>query len=152
VHASSVDVFVRFRSCEGSIISHHIVYPSIIPLNSFVRRGYRFYNTALTRKVLTLLLQQKTSRVVGTYCITQHVRHLTDGRSENTSGANALMLMPDKLKLPDCVGHEPFLVSRPEGSTRKMQSPKKVAPSKPHRYRFLYWHKVSKETREGLRE
>jgi hypothetical protein len=95
---SSRDVFVRFRGSCGIIISHHIVYPSIIPLNSFVRRGYRCYNTALTRKVLTLLLQQKTSRVVGTYCITQHIRHLKDDRLENTSGDNALMLMPDRLK------------------------------------------------------
>ena len=77
---------------------------------------------------------QKTCCVVGTYFITQHIRHLTDDRLENTSGANALMLMPDKLKLPDFVGHVPFLVSRPEGSTRKMQSPKKRAPSNPHRY------------------
>jgi hypothetical protein len=87
-----------------------------------------------------------------TYFITQHIRHLTDDRLENTSGDNALMLRPDKLKSPDFVGHEPFLVSRPEGSTRKMQSPKKVAPSNPHRYRGLYVQEVSKETREGLRE
>jgi hypothetical protein len=83
---------------------------------------------------------------------TQHIRHLTDGILENTSGANALMLMPDNLKLPDCVEQEPFLVSRPEGSTRKMQSPKKVAPSNPHGYLGLYLHEVSKETREALRE
>jgi hypothetical protein len=62
------------------------------------------------------------------------------------------MLRPHNLKSPDFVGHEPFLVSRPEGSTRKMQSPKKVAPSKPHRYRGLYVQEVSKETQEGLRE
>jgi hypothetical protein len=34
------------------------------------------------------------------------------------------MLRPDKLKSPDCVGHEPSLVRRPEGSTLKVQSPK----------------------------
>jgi hypothetical protein len=95
---SSRDVFFRFRSCCGIIISHHIMYSSIIPLNSFVRKAYRCYNTALTHKVLTLLLQQKTSRVVGTYCITQHIRHLKDDRLENTAGDNALMLMPDRLK------------------------------------------------------
>jgi hypothetical protein len=69
---------------------------------------------------------------------------------ENTSGANALMLMPDKLKLPDCVEHEPFLVSRPEGSTRNMQSPKKATGPNPHRYRGLYLHEVRKETVRGL--
>jgi hypothetical protein len=94
------------------------------------------------------------------YFIKKHISHLTDDRLENTSGAKALMLMPDKLKLlmpdklklPDCVGQEPFLVSRPEGSTRKMQSPKKMCPSNPHRYRGLYVQEVSKDTHEGLRE
>ena len=57
------------------------------------------------------------------------------------------MLMPDNLKLPDCVGHEPFLVSRPEESTRKMQSPKKAKAPNPHRYRGLYVQEVSEETR-----
>jgi hypothetical protein len=108
-------------------------------------------NTTLTREGPPSLYK-KTCCDVGTYFITQHIRHLTDDRLENTSGANALMLMPDKLKPPDCVGHEPSLVRRPEGSTRKMQSPKKVDPSKPHRYRGLYVQEVSKETREGLRE
>ena len=68
---------------------------------------------------------------------------------ENTSAANALMLMPDKLKLPDCVEHEPPLVSRPEGSTRNMQSPKKATAPNPHRYRGLYLHEVSKEIVRG---
>ena len=76
----------------------------------------------------------ETCCVVDTYFITQHIRHLTDDRLENTSGANALMLRPDKLKSPDFVEQEPFLVSRPEESTRKMQSPKKMSPSNPHRY------------------
>jgi hypothetical protein len=71
---------------------------------------------------------------------------------ENTSGPNETIVTPDELKSTDFVGHEPFLVSRPEGSTRKMQSPKKVAPSNPHRYRGLYVQEVSKETREELRE
>ena len=94
----------------------------------------------------------KTCCVVGTYFTTQHIRHLTDDRLENTSGANALMLRPDKLKLPDCVGHVPFLVSRPDGSTRKRQLPNKAKAPNPHRDRGLYLHKVSKVTREGLRE
>jgi hypothetical protein len=55
------------------------------------------------------------------------------------------MLRPDKLKSPDLVGHEPFLVSRPEESTRKMQSPKYTKAPNPHRYRGLYLHEVSKE-------
>ncbi len=82
-----------------------------------------------------------------TFHHTQHILHLTDGRLESTSGANALMLMPDKLKLPnpeDNVEHDPFLVSRPEGSTRKMQSPKKAAPSSPHRLPGLHLHHVNK--------
>jgi hypothetical protein len=62
------------------------------------------------------------------------------------------MLMPDKLNPPDCVGHEPFLVSRPEGSTLKVQSPKKAKTPNPHRYRGLYVQEVSKETHEGLQE
>jgi hypothetical protein len=99
-----------------------------------------------------LSFYKKASRVVGTYFITKHIRHLTDDRLENTSGANALMLRPDKLKLPDLVGHEPFLVSRPDESTRKMQSPKNTKAPNPHRYRGLYLHKVSKETREELRK
>ena len=121
---------------------------STIPLNSCLRRRYRCYNSTLTRKVLLHISSPFT------YFITQHIRHLTDERLENTSSANALMLMPDKLKSPDCVEHEPFLVSRPEGSTRKMQLPKRKtakAPN-PHRYRGLYLQEVSKETREGLRE
>jgi len=91
-----------------------------------------------------------------TFHHTQHILHLTDGRLESTSAANALMLMLDKLKLPnrdiDDVEHEPFLVSRPEGSTRKMQSPKKAAPSSPHRLPGLYLHEVSKETCSGNRQ
>ncbi len=47
--------------------------------------------------------------------------HCRSGRLDNTSGANALMFKPDKLKLLLLlVEHEPFLVSRPEGSTWKM--------------------------------
>ncbi len=34
--ASSVDVFVRFRSGCGIIIWHHIMHPSIIPLTQFM--------------------------------------------------------------------------------------------------------------------
>jgi hypothetical protein len=94
----------------------------------------------------SLNLHQKACCDVGTYFITQHIRHLTDDRLENTSGANALMLMPDKLKYTR-VGHEPSLVRRPEGSTRKMQSPKKTKDPNPHRYRGLYVQEVSKETR-----
>ena len=75
--------------------------------------------------------------VVLSHFITQHIRHLTDDRLENTSAANALMLMLDKLKLPDCVEHEPLLVSRPEGSTRNMQSPKKATAPNPHRGVFV---------------
>jgi hypothetical protein len=56
------------------------------------------------------------------------------------------MLMPDKPKLPDCVEHEPLLVSTPEVSTRNMQSPKKATGPNPHRYRGLYLHEVSNET------
>ena len=103
-------------------------------------------DTTLHLPARSFLQLQITCCVVGTYFITPHIRHLIDDRLENTFGANALMLMLDKLKLPVCVGHEPFLVSRPEGSTRKMQSPKKVAPSYPHRYRGLYLHEVSKVT------
>jgi hypothetical protein len=62
------------------------------------------------------------------------------------------MLMPDKPKLPDCVEHEPLLVSTPEGSTRNMQSPKKATAPNPHRYRGLCLHEVSIETRAGTRE
>ena len=63
--------------------------------------------------------------------------------SRQPANPNALMLMLDKLKLPDLVGHEPFLVSRPEASTRKMQSPNTANTPTPHRYRGLYLHEVS---------
>jgi hypothetical protein len=117
------------------------------------RPSYHCYNTTLTRKVLPPF----TENILCRWYIFHHTTHshLTDDRLENTSAANALMLMSDKVNSPDCVGHDPFLVSRPEGSTRNMQSPKTKMPSSPQRYRGLYLDEVSEKTqglRQGLRE
>jgi hypothetical protein len=130
------------------------MHPSIIFTASWHAcwgRGYRCY-TYQQGPPKTLPCARKN--VVSSVHISSHIHkpHLTDDRLENTSGANALMLMLDKIKLPDCVEHEPLLVSRPVGSARNMQSPKKATAPNPHRYRGLYLPEVSIETRAGTRE
>jgi hypothetical protein len=131
------------------------MHPSIISHLLSMHAGVGDTVVTLISKILHrhYTMCWKTCCVVRTHVITQHIRHLTNGRLENTSAANALMLMPDKLKLrPPQVEHEPFLVSRPEGSTRNMQSPKKATAPNPHKYRGLCLHEVSKEPRAGTRE
>jgi hypothetical protein len=94
-HDSLGDVFVRFRSCWHYNLTPH---QSIIPLDSCLRIGHRCYNTTLTRKVLPPFPREIMLCRWYIFHHTQHIRHLTDGILENTSGANALMLRPDKSK------------------------------------------------------